>query len=254
MASAPLRPTTGTSGILSSTPLFSANPMMAAVMPALSGVTPPDETPFLRDRVRPRRRTIGAALGAAILMVGIDGVARTIAVWVLRAMPRWYHPIMSTTTDALLQALASQKMAAAEATLSPQIGADPVPPPKDRDDFWDSLSSRGKEALRKYHQEMREHGGAGPTPERLDVIKSAASNVRGAVSAGLNPVSSASDSVRDKLRTVAGAAGALMIGASLAPLLLPLIVFLLIEQTGYGQRARSSARRYVSGRARAYGF
>jgi hypothetical protein len=79
----------------------------------------------------------------------------------------------------------------------------------------------------------------------------AARKIRDAANRGLDRASQASTSARAALASVAAAAGALTLG----PLILPgLIVFLLIESTGLGGRARSGARRYVSQRARSSGF
>jgi hypothetical protein len=85
-------------------------------------------------------------------------------------------------------------------------------------------------------------------------IERAARNVADAAKSGLSAASDAVESVRSKLRTVAIGATAVAAAAGLAPFVLPLLIFVAIESSGYGKRARGAARRYVSGRARAYGF
>jgi hypothetical protein len=171
-------------------------------------------------------------------------------VLVLRAMAKWYPWQMSSASDTSLRAMADQKMRSAESVIAPQMHGDPGP--DDPGEFWDSLSTRAQKAIRSFRAELSERGG--PGKERLDVIKGAARDVQGAAQAGLDKGSSAIDSVRSKLRTAARAAGALWIGASLAPMVLPLLIVFAIESSGYGKRARGAARRAVSARARSYGF
>ena len=212
------------------------------------GVTPPPADDRREGARRLAARTMGAARGTARRIVGIVGVARTRAVVVLRAMPKCYRWSMGNASDTLLQSTADTKMRAAEAVVSTAVqGA-----PQDPTEFWESLRPRAQNALKSFKSEMNERGG--PSKARLDVIRGAASNIQGATNAGLDPASTATTSVRTKLKTAAAAAGALAIGATLAPFILPLIVLIFLERSGAGERARGAARRYVSGRAREYGF
>ena len=158
---------------------------------------------------------------------------------------------MANASDSALQALAEQKMTAAEATLPPDVMGDP-PEAVDPDVFWESLSERTKNALRKYRAEMSERGG--PPSTRVEVIRGAATQIKGAAQAGLDPASSASSSTRDKLKVAVASAVGLGLLASLTPLLVPLLIFLAVESSGFGRRARSKGRSYISAKARSYGF
>jgi hypothetical protein len=222
--------------------------MTAAVTAALIGVTPALDAFRLGDFLSFVNRTRGCAFGMAIRSVGMFCDVRTRAVDVLRAMHKWYPCAMSNASDSLLQSTADAKMRAAEAVVSTAVQGDP----QDPTEFWESLSTRAQSALKAFRSEMSERGG--PNRQRLDVIRGAATNVQGAVNAGLAPASSATDAVRSKLKTAAAAAGALAIGATLAPFFVPLIVLILVERSGAGKRARGAARRYVSERASGYGF
>jgi hypothetical protein len=157
---------------------------------------------------------------------------------------------MSSASDTELRATADALMKSAESNVP--IVQGPEPGPDDPGEFWDSLSTRAQNALRKYKSEMSERGG--PPPTRINVIKDAAHDIKGAAQAGLDSNSSATDTVRGKLRTAVTAAGALAIGATLAPFILPLLIALIVERSGFGGRARRAARGYVDSRAREYGF
>ena len=156
---------------------------------------------------------------------------------------------MSSASDAALRALADGKMRSAESVIGPQMHGE-VGQPDDPGEFWDSLSDRAQRAIRSFRSELSERGG--PNPDRTKVIKGAATDIKGAVNAGLDPNSSAVDKVRDKLKIAAAAAGALALWSSLFPFILPLLIALAIESSGIGKRARGTARKYLLARATSY--
>lgn len=243
MARAPLRPTTGISGRLSRMPDFSAIPTTAAVIPTLIGVTPPP-APGAR-RCPPFRlwtRTMGAARGMARRMVGM-GWARTIAVVVRFAMRPWYDASMANTSDAELQAFASKTLEEAAQLMGPQPVLRAQPTSVEGDD-WNDIADKAAALLKR----------AWNLPK--DIGAKVGIKIRDAARAGLDKLSSASKEAREKLGKVALGAATLAAGASLLanPILLGLVVFLAIEHTGFGRRARSAGWSYVDRRARAHGF
>jgi len=145
---------------------------------------------------------------------------------------------MSTSTDTELRESADASLVEAQGILglpAVVLGAD-----VSGDDWWEGLATRAKNLLdkaRKYH------------PMRLGAA--AARKIRDAATRGLDKASTASDAVKATLASIAAAAGALALGPGI---LLGLLAFVLLEHTGYGARARSAGRRYVSRRARAYGL
>jgi hypothetical protein len=139
-------------------------------------------------------------------------------------------------------------------------GVGPTPPdytyPPMPINDWDGVARRAEDLLDDMRKRLRvankanvwRHGASDK------VIANAAQEVKGSAEAGLSPASEAIEAVRVKLRHIAIGATAVAAAAGLAPFILPLLIFLAIEHSGYGKRARGAARRYVSGRARAYGF
>lgn len=236
---APLRPTHGISGSLSSMPDFSARPMAAAVTATLMGVIcapPPDERrwwTFLRVE-----RTMGAVRGMASRMVGMAGEDRTSAVDVLRAMGSCYPLQMSSATDSQLRENAERSLAEAIALMGiPAIvGGWDV----SGDDYWEQMGKRTRKAL-----EIAKRA------EPFRVQAEAARKIRDAARQGLDKSSQASTEAKATLAAVAAGAGVMALGPGI---LLGVIAFLVVESTGFGKRARSAGRRYVSARARSYGF
>lgn len=254
----PLVPTSGILGSASSTPDFSTMPTTAAVTAALTGVTPPDAIEDLRGDLRRGTRASGAARGTASRIVGTAVLARTMAVLVFLAMAKCYHCPMTGTTASDLLGLAERDLAEAQEIMglpSPEVGPSSRVVPSDPDfeggldlpptatvsgGTWDDVAARAKELLRRAWDLRPVHLGA-----------KAGAKIRDAARRGLDKASGAAKDVRDTLGQVA--LGAAMLAAS-PGILLGLAVFLLIEGTGYGGRARAAGRRYVSQRARAYGF
>lgn len=238
-AIAPFFPTKGMFGSESSTPLFSAMPITAAVTATLTGVTCAPAA-FTARRMPPLRerdaRTIGAARGTAILTVGIVD-ARTIAVLVLLAMPAWYTSRMSSANDANMRKIAEENLSEAIVIMGEQaiVGGWDV----SGDGYWEQMVQRLEKAL------------ALAKSKAGKVRAEAAGKIRDAARAGASTASDALDSVKTALGGIAATAGALALGPGI---LLGLVAFLLLESTGYGKRARAGARRYVDRRAREYGF
>lgn len=166
----------------------------------------------------------------------VAGVARTRAVVVRRAMEKWYHPLMPSTTDVTLRELAENDLAQAQQIMGiePVVGLWVV-----GGDFWDGFADKARRALEK----------AVKLPWTLG--SKAGTKIRDAVRRGMSKASEATDGAREKLAAVAAAAGALSLGTLILP---GLLVFLLLERSGWGGRARRAGRRYVEGRARSYGF
>jgi hypothetical protein len=145
---------------------------------------------------------------------------------------------MSSTTDTDLRNLAEASLAEAQGIMG--LPAIVVGFDVSGDGFWESLATRAKGLLdkaRKYN------------PTALGA--KAAGKVRDAARYGASKASDASDAVKATLSGIAASAAALALGPGA---LLMLGVFLLVESTGYGKRARAGARRYVDARAREYGF
>ena len=139
---------------------------------------------------------------------------------------------MPSTTDSELRVLAQKKLDDADAltgqpSTSAVLGAD---------DFWSDLADRAKKILEI---------AIGPSMPAGKI----GSKVRDAMKSGLDTASEASDLAREKMRTVAIGAGLL----ALTPLIVPVLIFLAIEGSGFGGRARRAGSRYGSRRARDYG-
>lgn len=145
---------------------------------------------------------------------------------------------MSSATDDDLRKQAEALLAEAFGALglpAVVVGAD-----VSGDDYWARFLERARNAWDKAKKY---------TP--LEQGAEAARKIRDAARKGTDKASTAADDIKRALAALAAAAGAF----SLGPLILPgLIVFLIIESTGYGKRARAGARRYVDQRAKSYGF
>lgn len=167
-------------------------------------------------------------------------------------------------TDARKKLDNATSMLGTQAVSGPTIdppGVGPTPPdytyPPTPINDWDGVARRGEELLEEMRRRLRVANKAnvfrrGSSSDK--VIANASQEVKGSAEAGLSPASEAIEAVRVKLRNIAIGATAVAAAAGLAPFILPLLIFLAIEHSGYGKRARGAARRYVSGRARAYGF
>lgn len=144
---------------------------------------------------------------------------------------------MSSATDSDLRVAAEGALLEAQEIL----GVPPVVVGLDGgEDYWDAFAKRAKALLDKAKQ-------AHP----LVLGAKAGEKIRDAARWGASKASEASDATKATLGTVAAAAGALALGPGI---LFGLALFLLVEGTGYGARARRAGRRYVSQRAAAYGF
>ena len=145
---------------------------------------------------------------------------------------------MASTSDAELLAFAEKNLQQAQELVGWQIDGF-----VGGDDAWSTVHKKGGKIL--------DQGRRGP----IDVLRRAAGLVRDAARAGLSKASDATKDTRDKLSGLALAAGILAAGASILanPAVWTLLVFLAIEQSGWGKRARSAGRRYVDRRAREYG-
>jgi len=176
---------------------------------------------------------MGAARGTARRIVGIV-VERTRAVEVLLAMGAWYHCPMTATSDSELLALAEKSLSEAQ-----EIMGLPAPETAVSGDAWDDLAERAAQLLKRAW-ELRP----------MNLGAKAGEKLRDAARRGLDKASKASKAARDLFVKVSLGAALL---ASSPGILLGVLMFLAIEGTGYGGRARSAGRRYLSRRASAYG-
>ena len=168
----------------------------------------------------------------------MEGLARTIAVLVLRAMRPWYTSPMSSTTDTDLRNLAEASLAEAQGIMG--LPAVVVGFDVSGDGFWEGLATRAKGLLdkaRKYNP--------------VSLGAKAAGKVRDAARYGASKASDASDATKAVLGSIAASAALLALSPGV---LLALLAFVVVEGSGYGKRARAGARRYVDARARSYGF
>lgn len=142
---------------------------------------------------------------------------------------------MTATSDSDLLALAEKSLSEAQ-----EIMGLPAPETVVSGDAWDAIAERARVLLKKAW-DLR--------PVQLGAR--AGEKLRDAARSGLDRASKASKAARDLLVKVSLGAALL---ASSPGILLGVLMFLAIEGTGYGGRARSAGRRYVSRRARAYGL
>jgi hypothetical protein len=141
---------------------------------------------------------------------------------------------MPTTTDPDLFAAAEKSLAEAQ-----ELMGLPTPEVSVSGDSWHDLAVRAANLLKR----------AWELPMKLGAR--AGGKIRDAAKNGLDKASKASKEARDALGRVAVGAGLLAMSPGI---LLGVAAFFLVEGTGYGKRARSAGRRYVSQRARAYGL